>query len=130
MEVVAANVKATPIRFENLHDRLFMKYWSSFCITEFDEDMQAWKVTFWGTNLLQNYGAELTGRYFDVEEFGESRDEIVEDFFDAKNNDRTSYASGTIEWKNEEYKTWHRVVMPMIKSGKKCVLIMASFESE
>ncbi len=115
------------VDFRTLQDRPFMKFWPNFCIAEFVEEVQEWKVTYWGTEILKSYGTEMTDKYLDEEEIGSQKDEILEDFFNAVREDKTSFASGTIDWKNKNYTTWYRVVMPLIKNDKKCALCVAAF---
>ena len=129
LEISADRLKNGAIDFSDLQEHRFMKYWKNMCIMEMEPGQKSWKVVFWGQELVDNYGKDMTGKSFDENELGQQAEELLRDYVEAFLHDRIAFASGVLDWREKGHRAWHRVVMPLIKNGKKCCLSVAAFEA-
>jgi len=70
VSLVSADMSEGVLDFSKLQEERYMDFWKYLCIAEEINEEKEFQVTFWGTELVKNYGKEMTGKTVNAEGFG------------------------------------------------------------
>ena len=104
--------------FRDLQRREFMKFWKNLVIYNYEESLNDFRVVFYGTHLVEMYGRDWTGKTLSEMGFAEVYQDVLDMNLRVLKDEPLLYANGTLFWKNQEYRTWHQVKMPLQRKGK------------
>ena len=106
------------LRLRDVQDADYMPFWDSMAISERLDDGEH-RVVFWGTNLVKNYGKDHTGKLMNECDVGYNPQmvSIIENHVIAKK--KCVFVSGKIDWENQDYAGWNRIIVPIVLAGNK-----------
>ena len=105
------------LEFSNLETPPFLKFWPHLIIYKYENDIDDFRVVFYGTHVVKMYGAEWTGKLLSEMGFAEAYDEVRELNMKALNGDHRVYSSGNLFWQNKEHRKWYQIKMPLQRHG-------------
>ena len=73
-----------------------------------------YKYLFWGGNLTNEYGKELTGKKMSEGEFDYAEEELINLTDRIIKTQEIVFTSGTLDWKNKDHRKWHMVSLPLV----------------
>jgi hypothetical protein len=105
------------LSFADSQTRPFMKYWPNIIISEYLKSEDDFLCRFLGTALVENYGADHTGKLMSERGTKEVQEFLMQLNLDALKGEGPIYASGNVFWDSKAHKKWHQVRMGL-KYGK------------
>ena len=113
VDLVDSTVGDGALTFSDTQSRPFMKYWKNLVINKHIVDKNDFLCTFLGTDLVETYGADHTGKLVSERGTIEVQQYLMRLNFAALNNTGPIYASGKVFWGNKHYKIWHQARMAL-----------------
>jgi|TARA_B110000046_G_C12890989_1_gene354325 hypothetical protein len=90
-----------------------LRYWSQLIVVKNENDDKDMPVAFMVTDVVKNYGKDLTKTSLSTGELGQESDEILLDIFNAKTLKHVLYLSGILYWRNKNITRWHFICLPI-----------------
>jgi len=117
VQLVDETVGDGVLDFSDLKAAPFLKYWKHLFIYKYEENINDFRVVFFGTHLVEMEGTDWTGTLMSEMNYAEALDEIHDLNMKIINGERRVFANGTIFWNKREYRNWHQVKMPLQRNG-------------
>jgi hypothetical protein len=102
--------------FKDLQQISFMKFWKHMVI--FHYEAGDFKYIFFGTNLVDTFGSEHTGKFVSEIPNLIRQNELYEVMQNVIATKQNVYAKGNLKIDEKEYRLWQRVIMPLQRKGE------------
>ncbi len=96
----------------------FSSFWPNSVITRHVEERDDYLFVLVGGELVAMGGRDMTGKYISEGNYARTEADLRKYNADVIREGRTIYCCGSIDIKNQEYKSWHQVKLPFEMSGK------------
>lgn len=108
-----------PVSFESLWSNpKFYPFWRDCIIMRWDEQRQDFRILFWGTDIANGYGRDLSGKYLEDDTRKGSESKFRPLHLESFREQKKIYVGGTMDWVDKEYANWSMLIQPLSRKGK------------
>ena len=118
VDLVDATAGDGILDFTDIQTPSFIKFWEYLIILRHEEDVNDFRFVLHGSSAVALYGMDCTGKLMSEVGLGEAYQEKYQADMRVLNEKTRIYASGTLFWRNKDYKEWYRVKMPLRRKGR------------
>lgn len=105
------------IDFEMMRSMPLIRYSDSLIVLRWDSDKKDFIYKYWGSNLTEVYGLELSGKYIADGKHGDTENPFIQAHLECIRDEKTIFLGGTIDWREKEYQSWNQVIQPLKRDG-------------
>lgn len=93
-------------------------YSKALFISTWDYEKDTCFFKYWGSGIADYYGLDATGKYFSESSLGENTQLFIDFHKEIIDEKKIGYLSGTLDWREKEYRKWDQITMPLMRGGE------------
>jgi len=102
----------------DIQSRPFMKHWRHLIIFQHVPKEEDFRVSFFGTKVVRNYGEDWTGKLLSECGFILGFDKIYRTNRQVMKTRKMLAESGSLDWQDRHHKKWHQVKLPFRRNDE------------